>query len=146
MKKRKSKSYKRKYEVSLEELYKNENYKRYADNQSYEQYLKRDFIPVSTNHTSIDYKNLEDICYTRIAYESLRSLPLIEKFAIYVCVFQYQYLDRLCKDVGISKNGFLYIYESGVRRFKSNWESMKHKKYLYNPRSFYTSKGGDSNA
>ena len=146
MKKRKSKSYKRKYEVSLEGLYKNENYKRYADNQSYEQYLKRDFIPVSTNHTSIDYKNLEDICYTRIAYESLRSLLLIEKFAIYVCVFQYQYLDRLCKDAGISKNGFLYIYESGVRRFKSNWESMKHKKYLYNPRSFYTSKGGDSNA
>ena len=146
MKKRKSKNYKRKYEVSLEELHKNENYKRYADNQSYEQYLKRDFIPVSTNHTSIDYKNLEDICYTRIAYESLRSLPLIEKFAIYVCVFQYQYLDRLCKDAGISKNGFLYIYESGVRRFKSNWESMKHKKYLYNPRSFYTSKGGDSNA
>lgn len=145
MKKRKSKSYKRKYEVSLEELYKNENYKRYADNQSYEQYLKRDFIPVSTNHTSIDYKNLEDICYTRIAYESLRSLPLIEKFAIYVCVFQYQYLDRLCQDAGISKNGFLYIYESGVRRFKSNWESMKHKKYLYNPRNLYTSKGGDSN-
>ena len=145
MKKRKSKSYKRKYEVSLEELYKNKNYKRYADNQSYEQYLKRDFIPVSTNHTSIDYKNLEDICYTRIAYESLRSLPLIEKFAIYVCVFQYQYLDRLCQDAGISKNGFLYIYESGVRRFKSNWESMKHKKYLYNPRNLYTSKGGDSN-
>ena len=145
MKKRKSKSYKRKYEVSLEELYKNENYKRYADNQSYEQYLKRDFIPVSTNHTSIDYKNLEDICYTRIAYESLRSLPLIEKFAIYVCVFQYQYLDRLCQDAGISKKGFLCIYESGVRRFKSNWENMKHKKYLYNPRSLYTSKGGDSN-
>ena len=145
MKKRKSKSYKRKYEVSLEELYKNENYKRYADNQSYEQYLKRDFIPVSTNHTSIDYKNLEDICYTRIAYESLRSLPLIEKFAIYVCVFQYQYLDRLCQDAGISKKGFLYIYESGVRRFKSNWENMKHKKYLYNPRSLYTSEGGDSN-
>lgn len=145
MKKRKSKNYKRKYEVSFEELYKNENYKRYADNQSYEQYLKRDFIPVSTNHTSIDYKNLEDICYTRIAYESLKSLPLIEKFAIYVCVFQYQYLDRLCKDTGISKNGFLYIYESGVRRFKSNWESMKHKKYLYNPRSIYTTKGGDSN-
>ena len=142
MKNRKSKNYKRKYEVSLEELYKNEKYKRYADNQNYEQYLKRDFIPVSTNHTSIDYKNLEDICYTRIAYESLKSLPLIEKFAIYVCVFQYQYLDRLCQDAGISKNGFLYIYESGVRRFKSNWESMKHKKYLYNPRSIYTSKGG----
>lgn len=145
MKKRKSKNYKRKYEVSLEELYKNERYKRYADNKSYEQYLKRDFIPVSTNHTSIDYKNLEDICYTRIAYESLKSLPSIEKFAIYMCVFQYQYLDRLCQDAGISKNGFLYIYESGVRRFKSNWESMKHKKYLYNPRSIYTAKGGDSN-
>ena len=142
MKKRKSKNYKRKYEVSLEELYKNENYKRYADNQKYEQYLKGDRIPVSTNHTSIDYKNLEDICYTRIAYESLRSLPLIEKFAIYVCVFQYQYLDRLCQEAGISKKGFLYIYESGVRRFKSNWESMKHKKYLYNPRSIYKSKGG----
>ena len=38
MKKRKSKNYKRKYEVSLEELYKNEKYKRYADNQNYEQY------------------------------------------------------------------------------------------------------------
>ena len=143
MKKRKSKNYKRKYEVSLEELYKNEKYQKYADNQNYEQYLKRDFIPVSTNHTSIDYKNLEDICYTRIAYESLRSLPLIEKFAIYVCVFQYQYLDRLCQEAGISKKGFIYIYESGVRRFKSNWESMKHKKYLYYPRSIYKSKGGD---
>ena len=145
MKKRESKNYKRKYEVSLEELYRNEDYKRYSDNESYEQYLKREFIPVSTNHTKIDYKNLEDICYTKIAYASLKQLPLIEKFAIYVVVFQYQYLDRLCKDTGISKKGFLYIYENGERRFKSNWESMQDKPYLLKPRSIYKSKGGDFN-
>lgn len=86
------------------------------------------------NIDNIDYKHLEDIFSNKEHYIVMKELPLSEKFAIYVCTFRSEYLDRLCKDYQISKKGFVKLKENGVKHFRRNYKK-------YNKRNNYYKKG-----
>lgn len=94
-----------------------------------------------SNYTNdeIDYKHLEEVFSKKIHYMAMKELPLSEKFAIYVYVFREEYLDRLCNDYQISKNGFIQIKNNGINRFKKNVRKYNSKPYK---RKKYHKKGG----
>lgn len=80
------------------------------------------------NTEDIDYKHLEEVFSDEIYYNAMKQLPLSEKFAIYVYVFRGEYLDRLCKDYNLSKQGFIELKNCGVKRFKKNVKKYNSKK------------------
>lgn len=87
----------------------------------------------------IDYKHLENVFSKEIYYKAMKELPLSEKFAIYVCAFKGEYLDKLCNDYQISKNGFIEIKNNGINRFKKNIKKYNSKPYK---KKKYHKKGG----
>ena len=80
------------------------------------------------NTEDIDYKHLEEVFSDETYYNAMKNLPLSEKFAIYVYVFRGEYLDRLCKDYNLSKQGFIELKNCGVKRFKKNVKKYSPKK------------------
>lgn len=80
------------------------------------------------NTEKIDYKHLEEVFSDETYYKAMKNLPLSEKFAIYVYVFRGEYLDRLCKDYNLSKQGFIELKNCGVKRFKKNVKKYSPKK------------------
>lgn len=132
-------------EVSLDELLKDNAYRKSLDERTYDEYLSLGYTPKKANSMCIDYKCLEDIFPDELSYVAMKELPLSEKFAIYVCVFKKEYLDRLCKDYQISKQGFIQMYNNGRNRFKHYRKKYARKGYKVKPRKNYHKKGGGSN-
>lgn len=97
-----------------------------------------------SNYTNdeINYKQLEDVFSNPVYYKAMKELPLSEKFTLYVYVFKGEYLDKLCDDYKISKNGFIQIKDNGINHFKRNVKKYNSKKH--NKRK-YQKKGGNYN-
>lgn len=129
-------------QVSLEQLLKNDNYKKSLEEKSYENYLRKRYGESMVKSMTINYKVLEEIFSDELSYAAMKELPESEKFAIYVIAFRKEYLDRLCNENHISKKGFYKIYKNGTNRFKKNMSKYAKNGYKYKVRSDYKKKGG----
>ncbi len=99
----------------------------------------------------ITYKNLEELCTNKADYMAMKQLTSMEKFAVFVTAFYPQYIDKLCEDCHISKDGFKEIAKSGANKFleyrknhskkTTKYDYRKSKKFKKN----YYKKGGGSN-
>lgn len=117
---------------------KNKNYsfdnprdKKEIDKFAYQEYLRNQNV----NIENVDYKHLEDVFTNEIHYKAMKELPIIEKQAIYVAVFEADDLENACSIMKMSKTEVIEIKTQAINRFKENVKKqMKAKK-----------NGGDSN-
>ena len=91
------------------------------DSRIIEKYTYQDYLRNQNNKTEkVDYKRLEEIFTNEIYYKAMKKLPLKEKHAIYLVVFDSNDLEKACSEMKVSKTEIIEIKTKGINRFKEN--------------------------
>ena len=77
---------------------------------------------------SVSYKHLEDVFTNEIYYEAMKKLPLIEKQALFVAVFESSDLEKACSDMKMTKKEVIEIKTKAINHFKDNVKKEIEKK------------------
>lgn len=86
---------------------------------------------------NVGYKHLEEIFTNEIHYEAMKKLPLIEKQALFVAVFECSDIEKACNDMEKTKREVIEIKTNAINHFKENVRKEIEKNSKKN--------GGDSN-
>ena len=86
------------------------------DKEEYQKYLRNENKRIE----DVSYKHLEDIFTNEIHYEAMKKLPLIEKQALFVAVFECSDLERACLDMKKTKTEVIEIKTNAINHFKEN--------------------------
>ncbi|MBQ7410032.1 MAG: hypothetical protein IJW20_01455 [Clostridia bacterium] len=77
---------------------------------------------------NVSYKHLEDVFTNEIYYEAMKKLPLIEKQALFVAVFESSDLEKACSDMKMTKKEVIEIKTKAINHFKDNVKKEIEKK------------------
>lgn len=93
------------------------------DKFSYQNYERN-----KTGIENVSYKHLEEVFTNEIHYEAMKSLPLIEKQALFVTVFATSDLEQACSDMRKGKKEIIEIKTRAINHFKDNVKKELEKK------------------
>lgn len=86
-----------------------------------EKYTYQDYLRNQNKKMEkVDYKRLEEIFTNEIYYKAMKKLPLREKHAIYLVIFDSNDLEKACSEMKLSKTEIIEIKTKGINRFKEN--------------------------
>lgn len=85
---------------------------------------------------SVGYKHLEEVFTNEIHYEAMKSLPLIEKQALFVTIFATSDLEQACSDMRKGKKEIIEIKTRAINHFKDNVKKELEKKSKKNGGAF----------
>lgn len=86
-----------------------------------EKYTYQDYLRNQNKKMEkVDYKRLEEIFTNEIYYKAMKKLPLREKHAIYLVIFDSNDLEKVCSEMKLSKTEIIEIKTKGINRFKEN--------------------------
>ena len=77
---------------------------------------------------NVSYKHLEEVFTNEIHYEAMKKLPLIEKQALFVAVFESSDLEKACSDMKMSRTEVIEIKTNAINHFKENVRKELEKK------------------
>ena len=86
------------------------------EKEEYQNYLRNENKRIE----DVNYKHLEEIFKNEIHYEAMKKLPLIEKQALFVAVFECSDLERACLDMKKTKTEVIEIKTKAINHFKEN--------------------------
>ena len=98
--------------------------KKRIDKEIYKDYLRNENKGVE----SVSYKHLEEVFTNEIHYEAMKKLPLIEKQALFVAVFECSDLEKACSDMKMTKTEVVEIKTKAINHFKDNVKKELEKK------------------
>lgn len=90
----------------------------------YQNYLRNENKGIE----NVSYKHLEEIFTNEIHYEAMKKLPLIEKQALFVAVFECSDLEKACSDMKMSRTEVIEIKTNAINHFKENVKKELEKK------------------
>lgn len=93
------------------------------DKFSYQNYERN-----KTGIKDVSYKYLEEVFTNEIHYEAMKKLPLIEKQALFVAVFESSDLEKACSDMKMSRTEVIEIKTNAINHFKENVRKELEKK------------------
>lgn len=85
-----------------------------------------------TGIENVSYKHLEEVFTNEIHYEAMKKLPLIEKQALFVAVFESSDLEKACSDMKMSRTEVIEIKTNAINHFKENVRKELEKKFKKN--------------
>ena len=96
------------------------------EKKTYQEYLRNK----QKNIENVDYKHLENVFTNEVHYRAMKELPLIEKRALYIAVFDASDLEKACAEMKMTKKEVIKIKTKAINRFKDNVEKQlaKHSK------------------
>lgn len=97
---------------------------RKLEKEEYQNYLRNKNKGIK----SVSYKHLEDVFTNEIHYEAMKRLPLIEKQALFVAVFESSDLEKACSDMKMTKTEVIEIKTKAINHFKDNVKKEIEKK------------------
>ena len=77
---------------------------------------------------NVSYKHLEEVFTNEIHYEAMKKLPLIEKQALFVAVFECSDLEKACSDMKMNRTEVIEIKTNAINHFKENVRKELEKK------------------
>ena len=98
--------------------------KKRIDKEIYKDYLRNENKGVE----NVSYKHLEEVFTNEIHYEAMKKLPLIEKQALFVAVFESSDLEKACSDMKMTKTEVIEIKTKAINHFKDNVKKELEKK------------------
>ncbi len=98
--------------------------KKRIDKEIYKDYLRNENKGVE----NVGYKHLEEVFTNEIHYEAMKKLPLIEKQALFVAVFESSDLEKACSDMKMTKTEVIEIKTKAINHFKDNVKKEIEKK------------------
>ena len=98
--------------------------KKRIDKEIYKDYLRNENKGVE----NVGYKHLEEVFTNEIHYEAMKKLPLIEKQALFVAVFECSDLEKACSDMKMTKTEVIEIKTKAINHFKDNMKKEIEKK------------------
>lgn len=98
--------------------------KKRIDKEIYKDYLRNENKGVE----NVSYKHLEEVFTNEIHYEAMKKLPLIEKQALFVAVFECGDLEKACSDMKMTKTEVVEIKTKAINHFKDNVKKEIEKK------------------
>ena len=98
--------------------------KKRIDKEIYKDYLRNENKGVE----NVSYKHLEEVFTNEIHYEAMKKLPLIEKQALFVAVFECSDLEKACSDMKMTKTEVVEIKTKAINHFKDNVKKEIEKK------------------
>ena len=98
--------------------------KKRIDKEIYKDYLRNENKGVE----NVSYKHLEEVFTNEIHYEAMKKLPLIEKQALFVAVFECSDLEKACSDMKMTKTEVIEIKTKAINHFKDNVKKEIEKK------------------
>ena len=98
--------------------------KKRIDKEIYKDYLRNENKGVE----NVGYKHLEEVFTNEIHYEAIKKLPLIEKQALFVAVFECSDLEKACSDMKMTKTEVIEIKTKAINHFKDNVKKEIEKK------------------
>ena len=104
--------------------YDNPRDKKRIDKEIYKDYLRNENKGVE----NVSYKHLEEVFTNEIHYEAMKKLPLIEKQALFVAVFECSDLEKACSDMKMTKTEVIEIKTKAINHFKDNVKKEIEKK------------------
>ena len=104
--------------------YDNPRDKKRVDKEIYKDYLRNENKGVE----NVSYKHLEEVFTNEIHYEAMKKLPLIEKQALFVAVFECSDLEKACSDMKMTKTEVIEIKTKAINHFKDNVKKEIEKK------------------
>lgn len=90
--------------------------KKRIDKEIYNDYLRNENKGIE----NVGYKHLEEVFTNEIHYEAMKKLPLIEKQALFVAVFECSDLEKACSDMKMTKKEVIKIKTKAINHFKDN--------------------------
>lgn len=90
----------------------------------YQNYLRNENKGIE----NVGYRHLEDVFTNEIHYEAMKKLPLIEKQALFVAVFECSDLEKACSDMKMSRTEVIEIKTRAINHFKENVKKEFEKK------------------
>ena len=87
--------------------------KKRIDKEIYKDYLRNENKGVE----NVSYKHLEEVFTNEIHYEAMKKLPLIEKQALFVAVFECSDLEKACSDMKMTKTEVIEIKTKAINHF-----------------------------
>lgn len=107
---------KRKFTKARKYSFDNEKDLKKIEKYTYQDYLRNQ----NKESEKVDYKRLEEIFTNEIYYKAMKKLPLKEKHAIYLVVFDSNDLEKACSEMKVSKTEIIEIKTKGINHFKEN--------------------------
>ena len=98
--------------------------KKRIDKEIYQDYLRKENKGIE----NVGYKHLEEVFTNEIHYEAMKKLPLIEKQALFVAVFECSDLEKACSDMKMTKTEVIEIKTKAINHFKDNVKKEIDKK------------------
>lgn len=98
--------------------------KKRIDKEIYKDYLRNENKGIE----NVGYKHLEEVFTNEIHYEAMKKLPLIEKQALFVAVFECSDLEKACSDMKMTKTEVVEIKTKAINHFKDNVKKEIEKK------------------
>ena len=98
--------------------------KKRIDKEIYQDYLRKENKGIE----NVGYKHLEEVFTNEIHYEAIKKLPLIEKQALFVAVFECSDLEKACSDMKMTKTEVVEIKTKAINHFKDNVKKEIEKK------------------
>ena len=98
--------------------------KKRINKEIYKDYLRNENKGVE----NVSYKHLEEVFTNEIHYEAMKKLPLIEKQALFVAVFECSDLEKACSDMKMTKTEVIEIKTKAINHFKDNVKKEIEKK------------------
>ena len=122
----------RKFSKLRDYKFENEQDESKLDKYSYEVYQRNENKRIE----NVGYKHLEDVFTNEIHYEAMKKLPLIEKQALFVAVFECSDLEKACSDMKMTKTEVIEIKTRAINHFKDNVKKEIEKKSKKNGGAF----------
>ena len=122
----------RKFSKLRDYKFENEQDELRLDKYSYEVYQRNE----NKRMENVSYKHLEEVFTNEIHYEAMKKLPLIEKQALFVAVFECSDLEKACSDMKKTKTEVVEIKTRAINHFKDNVKKEIEKKTKKNGGAF----------
>ena len=122
----------RKFSKLRDYKFENEQDELRLDKYSYEVYQRNENKRIE----NVSYKHLEEVFTNEIHYEAMKKLPLIEKQALFVAVFECSDLEKACSDMKKTKPEVVEIKTRAINHFKDNVKKEIEKKTKKNGGAF----------
>ena len=106
--------------------------KKRIDKEIYQDYLRKENKGIE----NVGYKHLEEVFTNEIHYEAMKSLPLIEKQALFVTVFATSDLEKACSDMKKTKTEVIENKTKAINHFKDTVKKELEKKSKKNGGAF----------
>ena len=106
--------------------------KKRIDKEIYQDYLRKENKGIK----NVGYKHLEEVFTNEIHYEAMKKLPIIEKQALFVAVFECSDLEKACSDMKMTKTEVIEIKTKAINHFKDNVKKELEKKSKKNGGAF----------